>query len=148
MVFHAVHAAERMSNHGAHDVQVNVMPTADGKAAVTLTELATGSFVMDMDTLGTRGTIRYRDSVKGAMTTAHPSVQPDGSLINFTSDVRNILSVRGNPLQVAPLHATIVQHSTSCGGVACNTAGHMGLVRIVCCYTACGAAIRLHRPLA
>ena len=65
------------------------MPTPDGKSAVSLTELATGSYVLDMDTLGTRGPIRYRDRLKGPMTTAHPSVQPDGSLINFTSDVRS-----------------------------------------------------------
>jgi hypothetical protein len=61
--------------------QVNVMPTPDGRFAVSLTELATGSYVLDMDTLGTRGPIRYRDRVKGSMTTAHPSVQPDGSLV-------------------------------------------------------------------
>ena len=65
------------------------MPTPDGKAAVSLTELASGSFIIDMETLSTRGAIRYRDKVKGAMTTAHPSVQPDGSLINLTADVRS-----------------------------------------------------------
>ena len=65
------------------------MPTPDGKSAVSLTELATGSYVLDMDTLATRGPIRYRDKVAGAMTTAHPSVQPDGSLINLTADVRS-----------------------------------------------------------
>ena len=64
------------------------MATPDGSAAVSLTELATGSYVLDLDTLATRGPIRYNDSVKGAITTAHPSVQPDGSLINLTSDVR------------------------------------------------------------
>ena len=69
--------------------QVNVMPTPDGTAAVTMTELAEGgTFVLDLDTLATRGAIQFKDQVKGPMTTAHPAVQPDGSLINLTSDVR------------------------------------------------------------
>ena len=65
------------------------MPTPDGTSAVSMTELAEGgTFVLDLDTLATRGAIRFKDQVKGALTTAHPTVQPDGSLINFTSDVR------------------------------------------------------------
>jgi carlactone synthase/all-trans-10'-apo-beta-carotenal 13,14-cleaving dioxygenase len=28
--------------------------------------------------------VQYRDGVKGDLTTAHPAIMPDGSLINFT----------------------------------------------------------------
>ena len=67
--------------------QVNVLPHPDGKTAVSLTEAVAGTYTLDMETLATLGPVRFRDGVKGPLTTAHPSVRPDGSLVNLTSDV-------------------------------------------------------------
>ena len=68
-------------------MQVNVLPLPDGKTAVSLTEAVAGTYTLDMKTLATLGPVKFKDAVKGALTTAHPSVQPDGSLVNLTSDV-------------------------------------------------------------
>lgn len=64
------------------------MPSPDGKTAVCMTEAVSGTYQLDMETLATRGSIKFRDSVKGALTTAHPTLMADGSIINLTSDVR------------------------------------------------------------
>ena len=65
-----------------------MVPSPDGKTAVCMTEAVLGTHLLDMETLATVGSIKFRDSVKGALTTAHPSLMTDGSLINLTSDVR------------------------------------------------------------
>ncbi|EIE20145.1 carotenoid oxygenase [Coccomyxa subellipsoidea C-169] len=63
---------------------VNVVPTPDGKQLISLTESVAGTFRLDMD-LNTLGQLKFEDGVKGLLTTAHPTLLPDGSMINLTS---------------------------------------------------------------
>ncbi len=66
---------------------VNVVPTPDGKQLISLTESVAGTYRLDMD-LNTLGQLKFQDGVKGLLTTAHPTLLPDGSMINLTSGVR------------------------------------------------------------
>lgn len=66
---------------------VNVLPTPDGKQLICMSEPVTAAYRMDMD-LNTLGPLKYEDKVKGILTTAHPTLLPDGSMINLTSGVR------------------------------------------------------------
>ena len=49
-------------------------------------------FKVDLDTLATREKVEYDDGIKGALTTAHPAIYPDGSIYNLFQEVRAILS--------------------------------------------------------
>lgn len=70
-------------------VQVNVLPCPSGDTAICMTEAVAGTYQMEVSSLATIAPLKYEDSVKGALTTAHPSVCPDGTLVNITSDVRD-----------------------------------------------------------
>lgn len=66
---------------------VNVVPTLDGKQLISMTESVAGTYRVDLD-LKTLGQMKFQDGVKGLLTTAHPTLLPDGSMINLTSGVR------------------------------------------------------------
>jgi Retinal pigment epithelial membrane protein len=40
--------------------------------------------IADLETLQR---LKFKDDVKGLLTTAHPAILPDGSIVNFCSDV-------------------------------------------------------------
>lgn len=40
--------------------------------------------IADLETLDR---LKFKDDVKGLLTTAHPAILPDGSIVNFCSDV-------------------------------------------------------------
>lgn len=67
---------------------VNVLPTPNGKQLLSLTEFVSSTYCIDFDTLKTLGRLDHGDGVEGLLTTAHPTLLPDGSLINLTSGVR------------------------------------------------------------
>ncbi len=66
---------------------VNVVPTPDGKQLISMTESVAGTYRVDLD-LNTLGQLKFQDGVNGLLTTAHPTLLPDGSMINLTSGVR------------------------------------------------------------
>ena len=78
---------------------VNVVPTPDGKQLICMSEPVTASYRMDLD-LNTLGPLKYQDRVEGVLTTAHPTLLPDRSMINLTSGVRYIR----NSNKTIPLH--------------------------------------------
>ena len=47
---------------------------------------------MDLDTLATREKVEYDDGIKGALTTAHPAIYPDGSIYNLFQEVGAVSS--------------------------------------------------------
>ena len=50
-----------------------------------LTETVAGTYEIDIDTLQTLGRVRYNDSLRGDLTTAHPTVLHNGDVINLLS---------------------------------------------------------------
>jgi carlactone synthase / all-trans-10'-apo-beta-carotenal 13,14-cleaving dioxygenase len=76
------------------NASVNIVPLSntgsDGKTktvAWAMTETVVGTIAFDPDTLGTLGRVKYDDTLRGDLTTAHPVIQPDGSIINLISAV-------------------------------------------------------------
>lgn len=65
------------------NASVNVLPQGDKVWAVT--ETVAGTFEVDPSTLSTTGRVHYEDNLKGDLTTAHPTVLPNGDLINLLS---------------------------------------------------------------
>ena len=65
------------------NASVNVLPQGDRVWAVT--ETVAGTFEIDPSTLSTTGRVQYNDSLKGDLTTAHPTVLPNGDVINLLS---------------------------------------------------------------
>ena len=63
------------------------MPVPDGRQLITMTESVLGTYRVDTATLKTLGRLTFADRVKGDLTTAHPTMQPNGKLINLTSGV-------------------------------------------------------------
>lgn len=55
---------------------------------VAMTEATSGTVRVDIDTLGSKGQVKYNDDISALLTTAHPVVYPDGSMYNLYSDVR------------------------------------------------------------
>jgi carlactone synthase/all-trans-10'-apo-beta-carotenal 13,14-cleaving dioxygenase len=68
---------------------VNVLPGAKRGELVAVTESLAGIMRVDADSLRTLGPVKYTDGVKGDLTTAHPTLQRDGSLINLAIGVRH-----------------------------------------------------------
>lgn len=56
-----------------------------GKELWAMTETVPGTFAVDMETLATTRRVEYADSLEGTLTTAHPMVGADGTLINLLS---------------------------------------------------------------
>ena len=52
-----------------------------------LEEMLLLSVQVDLDTLATREKVEYDDGIKGALTTAHPAIYPDGSIYNLFQEV-------------------------------------------------------------
>ena len=59
----------------------------DGRC-LALTETLPGTFLIDVARLSTLERVRYKDGIRGDITTAHPTLLPNGDLINFLSTVR------------------------------------------------------------
>jgi len=66
---------------------VNVLPGARRGELVAVTESVVGAVRVDARTLRTLAPITYTDRIKGDLTTAHPTLQRDGSLINLAVGV-------------------------------------------------------------
>ena len=82
------------------NASVNIIPipstttsSSDGKnysqkvssSVWAVTETVAGTFEIDPSTLSTRRRIKYGDSLKGDLTTAHPTVLANGDMINLLS---------------------------------------------------------------
>jgi len=65
------------------NASVHVIPRGDGLWAMT--ETVDGTFWIDRDTLETKGTVEFQDDIDGTLTTAHPLVLDNGTLINLLS---------------------------------------------------------------
>jgi len=80
------------------NANVNTYPLPGGKGMVAMTEAVSGTFKVDLNTLGTLERVRYgKDGIKGDLTTAHPVVYPDGSIYNLFLDVRFRLHLQPVP---------------------------------------------------
>jgi carlactone synthase/all-trans-10'-apo-beta-carotenal 13,14-cleaving dioxygenase len=66
---------------------INVLPLPDGKTAVSMTEAAQGTYLVRIADLETLNRLEFKDDVKGLLTTAHPAILSDGSIVNFCSDI-------------------------------------------------------------
>ncbi len=66
-----------------------MLPGARRGELVAVTESVAGTMRIDADSLRTLGPVKYTDGVKGELTTAHPTLQRDGSLINLAVGVRH-----------------------------------------------------------
>lgn len=67
------------------NASVHVIPRGDSELWA-MTETVDGTFRIDMDTLETKGKVEFQnDTLGGTLTTAHPLVLDDGTLINFLS---------------------------------------------------------------
>lgn len=78
---------------------VNTYQVEGGKDLVTMTEVTSGTFKVNMD-LEILDLVEYKDEISGLMTTAHPVVYPDGKIYNLFTDVSFIsqTSYPGLPL--------------------------------------------------
>ncbi len=66
-----------------------LLPPLQGNGrCLALTETLPGTYQIDSDSLETLGRVRFTDGIKGDITTAHPTVLPNGDLINILSTVR------------------------------------------------------------
>lgn len=65
------------------NASVHVIPRGDDLWAMT--ETVDGTFRIDKETLETKGRVLFQDDVDGTLTTAHPLVLEDGTLINLIS---------------------------------------------------------------
>lgn len=65
---------------------VCVVPHGKGRA-LAVTETVVGTYVIDTDTLETVEQAKYKDGLKGDLTTAHYGRDDEGNLINFTSEI-------------------------------------------------------------
>ena len=70
---------------------------------IAMTEAAPGFFKVDLDSLATLHRVEYKDGFKGALTSVHPVVYPDGTVYNLVLDVSLLLSKqpRLRPLTMA-----------------------------------------------
>jgi len=73
------------------NASVNVLPapySSDknrNKKFWAVTETVAGTIEMDQSTLSTLGKVSYNDNLTGDLTTAHPTILPNGELINLLS---------------------------------------------------------------
>ena len=66
---------------------VSVISTPDQKELYTMTESVAGTYRADLGSLATLGAVKFNDGVSGLLTTAHPTLMEDGTLINITNGV-------------------------------------------------------------
>ena len=66
---------------------VSVISTPDQKELYTMTESVAGTYRADLGSLATLGAVKFNDGVSGLLTTAHPTLMDDGTLINITNGV-------------------------------------------------------------
>lgn len=52
-----------------------------------MTESIAGTYRADLGTLATLGPVKFNDKLKGLLTTAHPTLMEDGTLINLINGV-------------------------------------------------------------
>ena len=67
---------------------VSVISTPDQKELYTMTESVAGTYRADLGNLATLGPVRFNDKLKGLLTTAHPTLMEDGTLVNLLNGVR------------------------------------------------------------
>ncbi|EFJ39481.1 hypothetical protein VOLCADRAFT_108622 [Volvox carteri f. nagariensis] len=65
------------------NASVNLIPLR-GNRLLALSESRSAAYIVDPATLATVRQVEYDDDLPGDLTTAHPKVAPDGSIINFT----------------------------------------------------------------
>ena len=70
---------------------MSVVPSTDGSDFLTLTESVAGTYRARTGALATLGRVRFQDGNNDILTTAHPSIMDDGSLINLTVTVPHSL---------------------------------------------------------
>lgn len=68
------------------NASVHVLPRPDG-TIWALTETVQGTYAVDARSLETLGQVKNTDSIRGDLTTGHPTVLQNGDLINFISTV-------------------------------------------------------------
>jgi len=66
---------------------VSVISTPDQKELYTMTESVAGTYRADLGSLATLGPVKFNDKLKGLLTTAHPTLMEDGTLINIINGV-------------------------------------------------------------
>lgn len=62
---------------------------------LAVTETVFGTFGIDVSSLDTVERKQFRDKLKGDITTAHPSILPNGDLVNFVTNVKMSSMVSG-----------------------------------------------------
>ena len=74
-----------------------------------MTESIAGTYRADLGDLATLGPVKFNDKLTGLLTTAHPTLMEDGTLINLINGVSLIL------LEIAGLywfsHACMLSHT-------------------------------------
>ncbi|KXZ54301.1 hypothetical protein GPECTOR_5g387 [Gonium pectorale] len=65
------------------NASVSLTPLPGGQL-LALSEALPAAYRVDGTSLATGGQVRYRDGVPGDITTAHPKVLPDGTIVNFS----------------------------------------------------------------
>lgn len=70
------------------NASVNILPIRHGGTTHfwAVTETVAGTIAIDPSTLRTLGRVSFTDSLRGDLTTAHPTIYPNGDLINILSD--------------------------------------------------------------
>ena len=82
---------------------VNVVPSLDGSQFLALTESVAGTHRARTGDLATLGRVQFKDNNKDVLTTAHPTIMDDGSLINLTVTVQHtfhMLTSQGRPVKL------------------------------------------------
>lgn len=69
------------------NASVNIIPQPNGQV-LAVTETVFGTFGIDVSSLDTVERKQFRDKLKGDITTAHPSILPNGDLVNFVTNVK------------------------------------------------------------
>lgn len=68
------------------NASVNIVEIpAQSTRAIALTETVSGIYEFDLETLETVRHVQYSDQIPGILTTAHPVVMTDGTIVNLTS---------------------------------------------------------------
>ena len=76
----AVDAAAARSPHSG---------SSSGRLLLAMSETPVANYLLDPEDLSTVEQVKYSDGVPGDLTTAHPSILPDGTLVNFTRSLPN-----------------------------------------------------------
>ena len=81
---------------------VSVVPNGDGSGVLSLTESVAGTYRASTADLSTLGRVDFKDGVEGLLTTAHPTVMKDGTMINLTSGVGGLNFLQLTPRTLLP----------------------------------------------